>query len=612
MTNSVRTLVIAVAGALVLLGDLATASAAPLSDADARQHLEAMERQGVLRDSVWARAYWARSRQAPTPDARIADLRWTLRFDPELNAARWELTGALLRKLDPECSFQMITAFAVGLRSFPGQQRLMVWLLTVAYGATLGALMILTTIAIIRLLPRIFHAVKERLRFLPSEVQLGATLLTVLVPFALAATVAPTAALFWTLLLGTGGTWTMLMRRERKLAVATLSLLMLSPVALLAWSVVTGPGNPESYLSSLWVTQSGPEGPAAEKLRSRPPLAAETDPDYWSSLALLARRNGDYPEAAKHLAHAIELDPDEWAYRNNLGNVQLLSGDAKTALATYARARQLAPKEPLVLVNEAQAWVDQLEFSRASSALEEASRLGYRLPPLLNASSPEVIVRDRVLSTMEHWKRFTRGQGLQQPIPPRRILGMMLALPFPMKPFWISFPLWFALWYVALARTLPRAFHCDTCGEAICRKCHYRVQRRSLCSQCYAIRRDVKAPMKRLEMFKERRARVTRWGSAIGDAVSFLFPGAGDAIRGTGTSGLLLLMTALVLALSAGAGSLWPDPGDSFWSGPPTVVLMVLGAFYLILAIGSLRTHRRVRRRQMDKAVPAHDTTGGD
>ena len=78
--------VLAIAGWLAFGAHVGSAQA--LDDTTARAQLEAMERSGVLREPVWAHAYWARSASAPNDDARIADLRWALRFDPDLTAAR--------------------------------------------------------------------------------------------------------------------------------------------------------------------------------------------------------------------------------------------------------------------------------------------------------------------------------------------------------------------------------------------------------------------------------------------------------------------------------------------------------------------------------------------
>jgi hypothetical protein len=325
------------------------------------------------------------------------------------------------------------------------------------------------------------------------------------------------------------------------------------------------------------------------------------------------RRQERYALAARHLEKAIELAPHDWRYVNNLGNVLLLGGEADRALATYARAAEVAPSEPLIRVNEAQAWVQKLQFNRADAALAEANRLGYRLPPLLSSDADDVIVRDRTLSSAALWSRFLHGEASVQALGWDRIISLLLALPFPLAPFWMSLPLFAVLGYVGMARKLPRAFWCDTCGKAICRKCHYRVQRQSLCAHCYAIRRDVKAPLVRQSMLQERRRRVTRWSRILTLVTAVLVPGAGHVVRGRRGPGRRLLVLATIVFLTATAGVLWPDPSADHPGGKPMQLLIALALIYGLLAVFSFRGALRapVRRATADDGEASTAPSGG-
>ncbi|MBZ0269818.1 tetratricopeptide repeat protein, partial [bacterium] len=498
-------------------------------DTAAHARLEEMANAGVLRDALWANAYWARARAATDDTARAGDLQWALRFDPELNGARWDLVALRARQRDGEALTLLVDALRVGFGTFPGQQRALVWALTLVFGALAATLTALTLLAAARTVPRIHHAIHERLSFLPGEIRSGAALLTLLVPLILPFTLAPTAALFWLLLFGTVGGWTLMSVGERRIGIAALLVMLASPVVLSGWTRILEPGLPTNYLHALWASQRSADTRDAARLDRAPATLSENDPAHWASLALVERRRGQFRRAEEALRRATTLAPDEWSYWNNLGNVQLLNGDPDRALASYRKAHELAPGEPLVFVNQAQARVQKLEFAKADAAMDEAGRLGYRLPPLAQG---EGLPRDRVLESAALWARFAKGRGTSSGLSPARTLEMTMSLLLPVRPHWMSIPLLLAIWYVSLVRTLPRSFACSSCGKSICRKCHYRVMRRSLCAHCHAIRRDVHAPLRRQQLLHDRQRRVSRWGRALSILLSVLVPGSGLAVRG--------------------------------------------------------------------------------
>lgn len=565
--------------------------AAMLNDTAARLHLEKMEKAGVLRDPVWAYAYWARSASAPTADARIADLRWALRFDPDLIAARWDLCRTLLKKRDPEFTTEAVQAVSRSLQSFVAQQRAVAWTFTIVAGALALALISIAATATVNAIPPIHHGVREKLHFLPVELRGGAAWFTILVPFALILTLAPTAALFWALLIGAVGTWEHMPSWQRRTSVAATVVVVLAPVGLALWTRLMEPAFPGSYLRNLWATQRvGGEILAPTWWAGAPSDVAE-DPDYLVSLALLERRAGLYDEAARHLESAIQFRPDAWQYLNNLGNVYLLRGDSDNALAVYDRALQIAPKEPLIWVNVAQAHVQRLEFAKADASLERAIELGYRLPPVLNDESEGIIVRDHSLSSTEIWTRFLRGEGQGTTLGWRRVAAMTLSPVFPMRPFWLSLPLFLTLWYALQTRTLPRVFPCSACGRSICRKCHYRSLRRSLCPECYAIRRDVSAPMKRDSIITARRVSVSRASRTTIAVMSALFPGAGLLVLGARHRALLFIGGGSLALFVAVTNAVWPAPAPALVDRPwPTSVLVPLLCFVL-LAILSVKSY---------------------
>ena len=566
-----------------------------LGDQEASAHLSEMERQGILADPVWANAYWARSRTAPTVAARVSDLRWALRFDPDLHSARRDLIGVLLRQRDPEFANQIAVLLERSAHSFPAQQWALLIALTLLGPAAIGGLALFALLAIGKSLPRIHHSLRERLHFLPAEVREGATLLTLFLPLVLALTLPPTAALFWVILLGTIGVWAILDRWERRFGVLAMVALLLAPWGLALWTRVAQPALPDSYLNCLWATQVSDDDASEAILLRIPPPGAAQDPDYHATLALLDRRAGRWDSAAQHLRQAIQLAPDRWAYHNNLGNVRLLAGRTRGALNAYGDALALAPNAALVRVNRAQAWVRQLEFNLADKDIREAGRLGYHFPRLQEANAERLVVRDRFLDSGDVWRRFAHGEGLGGTLTWSRAAMMSFTILLPMRPFWISLPLFLTILYVAQARTLYRTFPCATCGKIISRKSHFRVLRRSLCGECYSVREANRAPLRRAELLAERRRRMTRVPHALGMLMSAILPGTGHLLSGSPRQASMLLgMSATLLATAFGVAALAPTAGPLGDGHAPSGLWAGLAFGYVVLAAASVRRFRKV------------------
>lgn len=562
----------------------------PLTDVDAESRLQSMELQGLQRDPFWAHAYWSRSRQAPTVSARVADLRWAIRLDPELFDARWELCWLLLRRHDASFVPELVDTGTRLASSFAGQRRLALVLFTVFGGALLLSLVLLASLAILKNVSRLRHALLERLRFLPGEMRGPAAILTIASPIAISLTLPPTAAAFWGILLGAAATWTFLDRWERRACVTAMTALLVAPIFLSAWTRLVLPVLPTTYLHALWDVQASSDPRAGSVLADLAPPAAHGDPDWFASLALDDRRAGRWAQAEARLQRAIEIAPRQWSYVNNLGNVKLLAGDVDGALEAYSKACTLAPHEPLPRVNEAQAWMRKLEFHKADQALAEASALGFHMPPSSMGSSDKVLVRDQGLDAWSVWRRLALGQGLDQSLPLGRAFSIASGVIFPFRPIWISFPLFLTVWWVALARHLPRVSLCATCGTPICRKCHYRTLRRSLCADCHAIRREVHAPLKRQELLDERRRRKSLVPNLVTLVFAAVLPGSGHVIRGAPRRATGLVLAALCVALAARHGAL---SGSSFVPAAKQGSIHVALLLYLLLGaisvVGTLR-----------------------
>ena len=593
-----------------ILAGLALGFAPGVSGADefgdraATARLADMERTGVLTDPFWAQAFWARSREAPLRAAAISDLRWALRFDPDLHRARLDLVTQLLLDRDPEAASQVVTIGERFLASFPAQQWLLATGLALLIPAVAVGLALFTLVAIGRSVPRVYYGLLERLQFLPAEIRAASALLTIALPLLLALTLAPTAALFWTLGIGTVGTWGILARWERRLAGAALVVLLLSPFGLAAWTRVAEPTRPDSYLRCLWVTQSALDAQAGANLHRLSPPKAKNDPDHLATLALLERRMGRYPIAAGYLEDAIKRAPDRWALHNNLGNVRLLAGDVDGAIAAYGEALARGPDAAVVYVNRAQARVRKLEFTKADADIRRAADLGYHFPRILTSNSERLIVRDDTLALAGHWSRFLHGVGSRERLEWSRATEMALAIAFPIRPPWMAAPLFLALWFASRARNLYRTFPCATCGKLITRRSHFRVLRRSLCGPCYEVRQTNTAPLLRQQLLAERRHRINRVPRLFGTLIAALLPGSGHLLAGSPRQGGLRLIVAALLVcvavMLARVGPAYGAPGDP---RHPILPLGFTAATYGLLALLSVRFYRN--RRQEEDTMPA-------
>ena len=70
------------------------------------------------------------------------------------------------------------------------------------------------------------------------------------------------------------------------------------------------------------------------------------DPFAWLLSATLARRQKDMPRAAKDIAEAVRLAPDDAAVALEAGNIAAVSGATAAAEAAWKHAITLSPEEP--------------------------------------------------------------------------------------------------------------------------------------------------------------------------------------------------------------------------------------------------------------------------
>ena len=117
-------------------------------------------------------------------------------------------------------------------------------------------------------------------------------------------------------------------------------------------------------------------------------LAIAAQPDDSESLnnaALTLERLGRFDEAIPLLQRAVELAPQKWSYRFNLGHVRGQTGDWAGAVAEYREADRLFPDDHVTLFNLGLALQRQGVDAEAVGPLARAAQLEPGDPSLLLA-----------------------------------------------------------------------------------------------------------------------------------------------------------------------------------------------------------------------------------
>jgi hypothetical protein len=289
------------------------------------------------------------------------------------------------------------------------------------------------------------------------------------------------------------------------------------------------------------------------------------DRDLAYLVAVGARREGRYAEAAELYGSILHQDPGDPVARNNLANVEFAWGAYDQALARY-RAGATAGGRPDVVAtffyNLSIAHLQKFEYQAYNEARSNADRLApYRIAEYdrWRYDSGDYAVVDLGLTRQDVWRKF---RGAPRGVAVANVFGAEAAggtLPEPSKLLnrFTGFALVVGVVVLVIGRLRgPRAFtvHCSMCGTAFCRQCHLGQGAATLCSQChhlFVVRDGVSGPARNRKMTEvqestARRGRVFR-------VLSVVSPGAGHIYARATVLGVLLVITwnALVAALVA-------------------------------------------------------------
>ncbi len=140
-------------------------------------------------------------------------------------------------------------------------------------------------------------------------------------------------------------------------------------------------------------------------------LAISARPDDAESLnnaALSLERLGRFDEALPLLRRAIELSPQKWSYRFNLGHIRGRMGDWEGAVADYKEADRLFPDDHVTLFNLGLALQRQGKDDEAIGPLSRAAQLETGDPSLLLALAKSYQRLERTDELKSTLRRFLR------------------------------------------------------------------------------------------------------------------------------------------------------------------------------------------------------------
>ncbi|CCG08154.1 Sulfotransferase [Pararhodospirillum photometricum DSM 122] len=130
---------------------------------------------------------------------------------------------------------------------------------------------------------------------------------------------------------------------------------------------------------------------------------------------MACREQGDLAGATQAFRKVLRLDKDHADAHLNLGSCLGLLGETDEALRHFARAAALAPRSPVVLLSQAQAFLDAGLPHRALAAADKALALAPGLVPAL-------VLRAHALARLDHYtaaRAAWRAAVAQAPEAPR-------------------------------------------------------------------------------------------------------------------------------------------------------------------------------------------------
>ena len=180
-------------------------------------------------------------------------------------------------------------------------------------------------------------------------------------------------------------------------------LATLAPVLNARWMAANVFAERYLYLPSIgfcWVLATGLAGiwyrGVRREERLRPVLAATLALVAIACAARIVIRNRDWANDIRLYTHTLQISPDAYPIRNNLGTVYWVEGRVEAAATEWARALELAPANAIILNNLGLARARQKRYAEAESLYQRAIEVKPNYTdPHLNLGVMEVKEREK-------------------------------------------------------------------------------------------------------------------------------------------------------------------------------------------------------------------------
>ena len=320
-------------------------------------------------------------------------------------------------------------------------------------------------------------------------------------------------------------------------------------------------------------------------------------PDDVASLfasALCAKRAGEFELAERRLARAQQLSPSTPSILINLGNVSFVRQDLATAEQRYRQAAELAPGDPLPLYNLAKLSFFQANPEQGTDYQRRAKRVDEdAVEHFAELDGPSVhrFVLDAKLPRSMMLTGF-HGRNAERVETWHVLWENWFGEREPIFFYLLACGLVFGIAALTVSRRwIEYSTYCRRCFDPACPRCSGTIAQQSICAPCFHAYEQSDGAEAELREKRLRRVEATRtrrrW---FNRGLAILLPGGGHLAIGRPISGLLVgLPAALLLAVTYFPGpvlrSAFDGPALPAVGGALAAVAVLLYAVSVIDAV---------------------------
>jgi tetratricopeptide (TPR) repeat protein len=347
-------------------------------------------------------------------------------------------------------------------------------------------------------------------------------------------------ALVWCLIL-----WRYLTKGEKGVVILSFVLVVyITPVGEALFQFMEGPR--AQVVFDIYEGSYGERQPRAmERLR----LWAQDHPedrDVLFTVALAAKREGDYAEAKRYYQDIVWLNPSDPDALSNFGNLSMALGDLDQASTLYHKAIELAPNNGVYYFNLSKALSQKsmLVLQDADQNFQKAKELSPQqigAQVEIDSPHPNRMVIDTVIP-LEHLRRRLLAEFWREAGATYFLVDVWLRDLSPRFPFVL--PVFFIVAVVALAvvgKGREEWWRCSLCGVISSQTIGKKEGTKSICVRCFRILKG-KEIDKGLKGKKLRETKVFQIRMGVYDKLfPFLIPGFGHIWKGYNVRGFSYL-----------------------------------------------------------------------